>query len=104
MCDIWLEVISNDVSSELKITLDKDLSEIPPVWQVSADLKYIIYAVQKEFLLDTNYPKEHGKICCTRALYHMIRTYITIPKYGLYVSCMVCKYHVHLVHKLKLSL
>ena len=62
MRDIWTGGVSNDISIELKKTLDKDLSEIPIVLQVSADLQSIIYAVHKEFLLDANYPKGHGKI------------------------------------------
>ena len=62
MCNIWTGGVSNNISIELKKTLDKDLSEIPTVLQVSADLKSIIYAMHKEFLLDANYPKGHGKI------------------------------------------
>ena len=64
MRNICLGDVSNDISSELKITLDKDLSEILPVWRVSLHLKSIIYAVHKEFLLDANHPKGHGKIFC----------------------------------------
>ena len=62
MRDIWTGGVSNDISIELKQTLDKDLSQIPTILRVSADLKSIIYAVHKEFSLDANYPKGHGKI------------------------------------------
>merc|ERR1712032_258621 len=62
MRDIWTGGVSNDISIELKKTSDKGLSEITTILRVSADLKSIIYAVHKEFSLDANYPKGHGKI------------------------------------------
>ena len=59
--NVWINVVAKAVSKFMNGLLEESLDNISPFLCVSPDLENFIHAFQKEFSLNTNYPKGHGE-------------------------------------------
>ena len=60
--NVWFEMLEKALSTHLNALLHASLDKIDPKLRVNASISAVIRAVDKEFSLSSNYPKEHGEL------------------------------------------
>ena len=68
---VWIGAMNRDMSKHLSDLMREDLDYIDPRLRVSTKFDLVLQAIDKEFSLYCNYPKEDGEAFCTWMLqYH----------------------------------
>ena len=62
LCNVWFGNMEIFFAKQLNSLLRSDLDKIDPRLRVTASVSALIRAIDKEFILSSNYPKGHGEL------------------------------------------